>query len=93
MLNSICADQVLNLKVISKKSGKIDAEATNTSNQQNIAKMLINANVAVSSNSSSSQNIESVRYKKPEVATKETAYCTQVQSDILYLKLLFLKSK
>ena len=78
MLNSICADQVLELKIVAKKSGKINVEATNTSNQQNIANMLIGANVAVPSDSSSSKSNDSVCYKKPEVAAKETGYCTQV---------------
>lgn len=84
MLNSICADQVLDLKIISKESGKINVDATNTSNQQSIAKMLVGANVAVSSDSSSSKNNESVSYKKPEVAAKETGYCTQVRISVTF---------
>lgn len=79
MLNSICADQVLDLKIISKESGKISVDATNTNNQKNIAKMLIDSNVAVASSSSSSKAKESVSYTRPEVAAKETGYCTQVK--------------
>ena len=83
MLNSICADQILDLKVVSKDSGKVNVDATNTNNQQNIAKMLIDANVAVSSTSSSSTK-KTISYTKPEVATKETGYCTQVIISLLF---------